>query len=257
MKITFLGTAGSIMAKNRSFPSILVNQDLLLDCGEGTTQKLLQINKLKHIKTVCITHLHADHFLGIISLIWHYGVEKRRKRLEIIGPIGIKHTIEKILELVNTPDSIQTFQIEFTELNLSQMNQLTMGKYIIKSTPVEHGIPALAYRIEEKKKSMCYTGDTKPTKSLVLLAKNCDLLISESTLPEKFRDFTHDHFHMTPRDAAKLALETNSKQLVLVHISSHFLVYIEDFKTEAEKTFKKKVIIAEDLTELEINRNSS
>lgn len=62
MKITFLGTAGSIMTENKSFPSILINNDLLLDCGEACTQKLLKLKFINTIDTICISHLHGDHF---------------------------------------------------------------------------------------------------------------------------------------------------------------------------------------------------
>lgn len=38
MKITFIGTSGGFLGAEKSFPAILINDDLLLDCGEGTTQ---------------------------------------------------------------------------------------------------------------------------------------------------------------------------------------------------------------------------
>ena len=71
MKITFLGTAGSTLSEHRSYPAILINKDLLLDCGEGTTQKLLQVNAINTIKTIFFTHLHNDHLLGVFSLLWY------------------------------------------------------------------------------------------------------------------------------------------------------------------------------------------
>ena len=252
MKITFLGTAGSLMAENRGYPAILINDDLLLDCGEGTTQKLIQLKSIDKLRIICLTHLHNDHFMGLFSLLWHLWIYKRRKKLEIIGPVGIKYTIETILDLINTPEHMKSFQIEFTELENSDKIHLLKEKYTLESAHVEHGIPALAYRIEESGRSICYTGDSKPTKNLERLAKNCDLLISEATLPSKFADFAHTHFHMTPEDAASLALKASCKRLALFHISSYFLDQLNNFKIEAKKIFNNEVILAEDLMKLDV-----
>ena len=63
MKATFLGTARSILTAEKSFPSILIDENLLLDCGEGTTQKLIQINSIGKVKSIYLTHLHADYFM--------------------------------------------------------------------------------------------------------------------------------------------------------------------------------------------------
>ena len=159
MELIFLGTAGSVMTKNWGFPSILINEDLLLDCGEGTTQKLLEINKIENLNTICITHLHADHFLGLISLLWHLWIQKRKKKLIIYGPLGIRIAVNNILKLVNTPPSIKTFEINLVELNPSSPGEKTEGRYSIKYFPVDHGIPALSYRITQNGCSIFYTGE--------------------------------------------------------------------------------------------------
>ena len=117
MKVTFIGTAGSTAAKNKGYPAILINDDLLLDCGEGTTQKLVQINSIKNIKTICLTHLHMDHYLGLFSLLWYYWLHNRNDDLTLIGPIGTKDTVKKILSLVNTPESMmKSFKIIYKEI---------------------------------------------------------------------------------------------------------------------------------------------
>ena len=249
MKITFLGTAGSFMSSNRTSPSILINNDLLLDCGEGTTQKLLELNSIQHIKTVCLTHLHNDHFMGIFSLIWFYSLNNRSEALEIIGPPKTKDTIEKILDLTNTPKGMVNFDLVYKELEDSEEIQIIKNDYKIKAIKVEHSIITFAFRIEIDSKSVCYSGDTAPSQNLTKLSENCNLLICESTYPDKYRRIAHKYGHSTPLDMAKIALKSNSKKLALVHLMSKIP---KEFKLHAEQEFKNKLIIAEDLMELKL-----
>jgi ribonuclease Z len=253
MKLIFLGTAGSLITANKSYPSILIDEVLLLDCGEGTTQKLLKINSIESIETICITHLHNDHFLGLFSLLWYFWLSGRSIDLEIIGPPKTQETIENVLDLINTPKRMRSsFNINFIELKDSNEMQYFNRDYEISSIKVNHSILSYAYRIEKNSKSICYSGDTAPSDNLVKLAKYCDLLIYESTFPNKFKNIAYKYGHSTPYDLARLAIETNSKQVAMVHIASTYLNQIDNFKVEAEKELKRPIIIAEDLMVLEI-----
>lgn len=253
MKVTLLGTAGSLIAKNKGYPAILINDDLLLDCGEGTTQKLVQLDLIKNIKTICITHLHNDHFLGAFSLLWHYWLNQRKEELQIIGPPQLKSTFETILKLTHTPEGMMSsFKVNYKELKETNSVQTINENYKIQYISMEHGFPAFAYRIERNGKSFCYSGDTRPTDNLNKIAQDCDLLVCECTLPDDMHEFAHKHKHCTPSDVGKIAAAVNIKKLVLTHISSFFLGRLDEFKKSAEKYFKKEVIIAEDLMELQI-----
>jgi ribonuclease Z len=253
MKITLLGTAGSLIAKNKGCPAILINDDLLLDCGEGTTQKLVQLGIIHNINTICITHLHNDHFLGAFSLLWHFWLSERKEDLNIIGPSQLKSTFETILRLAHTPEGMMSsFKVNYEELRETNTIQTIDKNYVIQYISMEHGFPAFAYRIESKGKSFCYSGDTKPTENLRKIARDCDLLVCECTLPDDMHEFAQKHKHCTPSDVGKIAAAAGSKKIVLTHISSFFLGRIDEFKKSAEKYFNKEVIIAEDLMEIEI-----
>ncbi|TFG02218.1 MAG: MBL fold metallo-hydrolase [Promethearchaeota archaeon] len=251
MKITFIGTAGSLLTADRSYPSILINQDLLLDCGEGTTQKLLKIGAIKHVNRILLTHLHNDHFMGIFSLLWYYWLSGRKQNLEIIGPPKTQFTINKILDLIHTTEGMRSsFDLQFVELeDTNELQALNKG-YKIKAMKVKHSITGFAYRIEDQGKSLCYSGDTAPTQNLIKLANECDLLIGESTFPSQFKRIAHKYGHSTPSDLAELASTSRTKRIAMVHIASHYLDQIENFKAQAQKEFKGEIIIAKDLMEL-------
>ncbi|MFX0071834.1 MAG: MBL fold metallo-hydrolase [Candidatus Hermodarchaeota archaeon] len=252
MKITFIGTAGSFLTADRSYPSILINQDLLLDCGEGTTQKLLKIGAI-NINRILLTHLHNDHFVGIFSLLWYYWLTGRKKDLEIIGPPHTKDTINKILDLINTPKGMRThFEIDFFELEDTSEFQTINRDYNINAARVDHSILGFSYRIERDGKSVCYSGDTAPSENLIKLAKNCDFLIFESTFPSEFKKVAHKYGHSTPYDLAQLARESNCGQVAMVHIASTYIHQIEKFRSQAEIELNKTIIIPEDLMEINI-----
>ena len=78
------------------------------------------------------------------------------------------------------------------------------------------------------------------------------LFICEATLPNKFKKVAHKLGHSTPYDLARMAIKSKSKKVVMFHIATTFIKQIDDFKLQADKELNDKVIIAEDLMEIEI-----
>lgn len=256
VNVTFIGTVGSALTADQTYSSILIDENLLLDCGEGTTQKLIKLNMINKIETICITHLHNDHIMGIFSLLWYYWIASQRTRpLKITGPPKLEYTIKKILELINTPKDAFKFEIQMEELeDIEEIQILNGNEYKISAVKAEHNPISFAYRIEkmENGSSLVYTGDTRPVNRLIELARDCDLLICESTFPDEMADYAHKYGHCTPSDASELALKAGVPHLILTHISAIFQnkKEIEKFKMQAENSFKNKVKIARDLMKI-------
>jgi ribonuclease Z len=247
MKVTFLGTAGSFISEDRTYPSILVNTDLLLDCGEGTTQKLIKLDVIDEINIICISHLHNDHFLGIFSLLWYYYINGRKHPLIIIGPPETKNTVETILNLINTPQDMRTFPIQYKNLENNGLRKFVHMDYQITTSKMKHLDPTFAFRITEGESILCYSGDTSPNNLLIKLAKNCDLFIGEATYPDSLKELADKHFHSTPFQMAKLAKKAQCKKLALVHISPVFHKKIKTFQAQAETIFPNVVLFPNDL----------
>ncbi|MBD3230096.1 MAG: hypothetical protein GF329_18095 [Candidatus Lokiarchaeota archaeon] len=258
MKVTFIGTAGSALTAELSYSSILINDDLLLDCGEGTTQKLIKLGYINNLKIICITHLHNDHFIGLFSILWYYWIETQRKTpLKIIGPPKTEYTIRKILELINTPKNVFNFKMIFRELkDTNEIQVAEKNTYKITAIKMEHQPINFGFRIEDisEKKAIFYTGDTKSNERILKLSKNCELLICECTFPDELSEFAHKYNHCTPYDAAILGNKAEVKKLVLTHISSIFQneEELEKIKNQAKQQSKNEVIVAKDLLTLEI-----
>ena len=98
-----------------------------------------------------------------------------------------------------------------------------------------------------KGRKITYSGDTTPCEEMIELAKDSTLLIHESTYVNEDKDKAEERFHSTSSDAALIAKESNSKQLILTHISTKYQSTdlllneaLEIFEnTEIAKDFKK------------------
>lgn len=82
--------------------------------------------------------------------------------------------------------------------------------------------------------------DTRPCKQAVELAREAEILLSESTYLEEHRDLAHKNFHLTARQAAEIAKEAKAKKLVLTHYSARYLDH-RLFEKEAREVFPNTI----------------
>ena len=95
-----------------------------------------------------------------------------------------------------------------------------------------------------------YSGDTMPCEEIINFAKDSTILIHESTYKAEDKDKADLHAHSTSVDAANIALNSNSKELILTHISTRY-TEVDDLLKEAQEIFKNTKI-AKDLMKLEL-----
>ena len=90
IRLTILG-CHSATPRSDSHPTSqyleINNRHFLIDCGEGTQMQLRKYKvKFSRIKHIFISHLHGDHFFGLIGLISTFGLLNRPHELHIYGP---------------------------------------------------------------------------------------------------------------------------------------------------------------------------
>jgi ribonuclease Z len=95
-------------------------------------------------------------------------------------------------------------------------------------------------------RKITYSGDLSPTKSLIELGKNSDILIHEATFAENLAEVAKEKKHSTSIDAAMDAKEMNAKQLILTHISTRYQENALNLLEEAKEIFPN-TILAKDL----------
>ncbi|MHA2183703.1 MAG: ribonuclease Z [Promethearchaeota archaeon] len=116
-----------------------------------------------------------------------------------------------------------------------------------KIDPVKEGIVGP----KRPGRKITYSGDLKPSKSLIQMGKDSDILIHEATFAEKLSKTALEKQHSTARDAALDAKSMNAKQLILTHISTRYQEDAENLLKEAKEIFPN-TILAKDLLKIEL-----
>ncbi|WP_428225485.1 ribonuclease Z [Flavobacterium sp.] len=123
----------------------------LIDCGEGT-QLQLRKNRIRFtaINQIFISHLHGDHFYGLIGLISTFSLLNRHNSLTIYGPVGIKEVIKLQLKLAN---SWPQYELKFVELKSKKSEVIFEDKrVIVKTIPLKHRVYTNGFLFVEKPK---------------------------------------------------------------------------------------------------------
>jgi len=150
LRVTFLGTAGSIPTPQRGLPAIAIqrtNELILFDCGEGLQRQMIRAGVSFHRKAkVFVTHMHGDHVLGLPGLLQTMSLMNREKKLEVYGPVGIEAFVKAIQETVQF---VLTFPIHVKEIEEAGV-VCREKEYEVQAVCVDHLIPALAYALVEE-----------------------------------------------------------------------------------------------------------
>lgn len=105
-EVTTLGTGAALPARGRYPSAQLLNvreRLFLVDCGEGTQERLrmAQVN-MSRIARIFITHMHGDHYLGLMGLISSMHLLGRTMALDVHGPVELREVIELQLRVSKT-----------------------------------------------------------------------------------------------------------------------------------------------------------
>ena len=150
LRITFLGTGGSMPTPNRTPSAIAVNREgelLLFDCGEGAQQQMMRAKTGMKIAAIFLTHFHADHVLGIPGLIQTMALQGREEPLEIYGPRYVDKFLYHLLALGYAG---RGFEIKAIELGADDV--IRRAGYEIRTMKTEHNVTSIGYVLEEDKR---------------------------------------------------------------------------------------------------------
>ena len=116
MRLTFLGTSSSRPTVRRNVAGLAVHRSgelFLFDCGEGTQRQMMRYGVGFAVKQVFITHVHADHYLGLTGLLRTMTLQGRKDNLVIWGPANSFETLNAAVTLGG--DKL-TFPVDVREL---------------------------------------------------------------------------------------------------------------------------------------------
>jgi ribonuclease Z len=263
LSLFFAGTGGSVPAARRGLPAVLVRRGgdrLLFDCGEGTQRQLLRSVGLVDVESVFITHLHADHWLGLPGMLKSLALRDRDRPMAVFGPRGLR----ELMGVMRIVYGRLPFELSIVELEPAEPVQ--RDGYLIAPVPVVHGErEAFGYALVEQQRpgefdphaaerlgvppgpafgrlqagetvegvgpdqvmgppregrKVVLSGDTAPCEALAVAAHKADVLVHEATFTDEEAQRARETSHSTARQAAELARGAEVRMLALTHISS-------------------------------------
>ncbi len=155
LRLTILGCHSATPRVN-AFPTSqyleINDRHFIIDCGEGTQRQMRKYKvgfaKINHI---FISHLHGDHFYGLIGLLSTFGILNREKELHVFGPKGIKDATEMLLKI---SQSHAKFELIFHELSSTKSEIIFEDdKVSVQTIPLKHRVYTNGFLFKEKEKS--------------------------------------------------------------------------------------------------------
>ena len=155
--ITILGTTAGAPTKDRGHAAVHISHDdgvvfsCLFDCGEGTQRQLMRAGiNLMDIDNIFITHWHGDHCLGLAGLIDTMGFDGRERPLYVYSPEPQR--LKAFLSVTRSHRKFKVMALRVRSRGRNESLVFENDRVKVFSVPVCHGVPAVAYALEEKAK---------------------------------------------------------------------------------------------------------
>jgi ribonuclease Z len=280
--VFFAGTGGSLPTQRRGLPAILMRRGgdrILVDCGEGTQRQLLRSIGLTELDEIFLTHLHADHWLGLPGMLKTFDMRGRETPLRVYGPRGTKDLVDGVLKYAGRTE----YDLFVIELEDGQI--LERDGYEIIPVQVSHRGQALGYVFDEfdrpgvfdpeaataagltpgpefgrvqrgetvngvspeqvmgparAGRKLTISGDTRPYPALCEAAWRSDVLIHEATFAIEEAERAHQTGHSTAAQAAGVARDAEVKLLAINHLSIRYPAKV--LRDEARAIFANTVL---------------
>ena len=260
---TVLGCGAAAPTKEHNPSSFLINHNkklFLIDCGEGTQMQCLRFGiKYQKINHIFISHLHGDHFFGLVGLISTMHLLGRTKDLHIYCPRELEQIIQIQLDVSH---SELRYKIHYHYLNFDDKQLIFQNSNLnIYSFPLEHKIPTCGFIFEEKPKPRKLIKDLLPhwlnLEQISQLMEGNDIFDSDGNTLFKNSELTKE-----PEKALKFAYcsDTKTSTSYKNHIKGtdmlyHETTFLDDLDDRANATHHSTALKVGKLAkETEINQ---
>lgn len=231
MKLRFLGCGDAFGSGGRFNTCFLVEESgtsFLIDCGASS---MIAMRKFgvdpNSIDAVMISHLHGDHFGGLVFMLMDAQlVSKRERPLVIVGPRTLGKRLSDALECLFPGSTGMTWRFDLRIEAFEDETPWRWGAVSVMPYRVKHfcGAPPYALRVSCGGKTVTYTGDTEWVEALVPAGRDADVLIAEAYFRDK-----PVKFHLNVETLMRHLDEIRPKHLVLTHMSADVLEAMPEF----------------------------
>ena len=252
LHLTVLGSSSATPTLQRHPSAYILKSDkrkdyFLIDCGEGTQMRLKHANiRVQRISRIFISHLHGDHFFGVIGFVSTQNLFGRKEELHIYAHKPLEKIIKLHLQIENITLS---YPLIFHALDTRNKKGYVLHEdetMKISTFPLLHSITTHGFLFTEKGKgkSFAYCSDTAYTETVIPHIKGVDLLYHEATFLDNMHQAAKDKFHTTAKQAAEIAKLAKVKQLLIGHYSARYKD-ITPLLEEAQTVFPRTLAAVE------------
>ena len=194
----------------------------LIDCGTTVLIGLSRLNiDPNDIDTIFISHLHGDHYAGLVWWLVHaQHVAKRTTPLTVVGPAGTEARVAAAAEAL-FPGSMalkRRFQLRFVDLVNGRPTEIAGVRVVPFEVNHPSGAPSYALRFMVGDKVLAFSGDTEWVDNLIAAADNADLYITEC-----YEFDGAPRYHMSWTRIAQELKRMAPKRVVLTHMAEAML----------------------------------
>lgn len=225
MKLTVVGSGDAFGSGGRLQTCFHVEMDghrFLVDCGATT---IIGLNRLgidaNAVETIFISHLHGDHYAGLVWWMLHaQHIVKRTQPLTIVGPAGIEARFVAAAEALFAGSTKVPRRFTMTFIEYAKEVPLAVGPVTVTPFEVNHpsGAMSSALRLQAEGKTLAYSGDTEWVESLVAAGRDADLFITECYAFEG-----PTRYHLDWRTLEKQLPRIGARRVLLTHMSGAML----------------------------------
>lgn len=251
-----VGSASPILGRHPTAQLLTCgHEQYLIDCGEGTQYQLLKYKLRPHqLKHIFISHLHGDHYFGLVGLLSSLNLSGRQEPICITGPRGLNEVITLAFKYAESPPR---FPIHYTEVETTRSYLIFENQYLsVETIPLQHRVPCAGYLFRQKTnpnapqhplRSYAFCSDTRYDSSIIDYVRGVSLLYHEATFCDDLAHQAADRFHATAREAAQVAQQAQVGGLLIGHFSTRYKD-LNRFLTEAQEVFPFTQIAEEGTT---------
>lgn len=284
-EIIALGTGSSVPNKYRNVSGTLIRVpgigSYLLDCGEGTLGQIKRLfgpdgaaAVLRDLRCIVVSHLHADHHLGVTSTIkaWYAQAlaDGDADRLLAVCCVGRYRTVLQEMSQVEDigfprlrfpscaddarePDRDVTAAADLASLGAPD----AFGLRGIKRIPVAHCWRAYATELElASGLRVAWSGDCRPSMKFAEACRGAHLLVHECTFADDMQDHARAKMHSTMGEALGVARAMGARRTLLTHFSQRYgkadALHREEDVEDEEEEEEASVLLAHDLMKVKL-----
>jgi ribonuclease BN (tRNA processing enzyme) len=218
-RVTVVGSGTSAPQPETPASGILVetaSTAILIDCGQGVIRGMMAIRDPRDLDAIVVGHLHADHFIDLVSLRYLLpwaGFTGRR--VQVLLPPGGRERMAELAAAIS--ERVGFFDDALDVREYDPATELTIGDLEVGFISGRHYVPAWGCRMRDAAgRRIVVSGDTGPNDALAEAARDADLFIVEATLLDSAED-DPVRGHLTIDEAIGVGRIARVGRTVLVH----------------------------------------